>query len=189
MITGVQERSQPQGWLFEYTRGDRAAGDRLAEYARQTVRRRLHTLGLAPQDAEDIVQDCVATVFASLADYDESKGTVDAWLSGFARNAARTWWRGAYARRRSESPLESVAEPIDEREIDLGGSGAVEEAVGLLNPVDQELIQMRFGFGYSFDEIAEMAGMTSVNARKRVSRAVESLRRHPGLRRELGFAS
>jgi DNA-directed RNA polymerase specialized sigma24 family protein len=80
-----------------------------------------------------------------------------------------------------------VAEPTGDGELDLSGSGAVEEAIGLLNPIDQELLQMRFGFGYSFDEIAEMADMTSVNARKRVSRAVESLRRHPGLRRELGF--
>ncbi|MBS1723191.1 MAG: RNA polymerase sigma factor [Armatimonadetes bacterium] len=178
---------QPSRWAEQFARGDRRVGDRLADHVRSVLRRRFLALGLTSQDAEDLVQECVVLVFDAIHEFDAGKGNLDSWLSGYARNVARSWWRGAYSRRRSESSLDSVPEVQEEFKTDLAGSGALEAALGELNPIDQELLQMRFCYGYSFDEIAEMADITPVNARKRVSRAVECLRKNEELRHEIGF--
>ncbi|MCW5936449.1 MAG: RNA polymerase sigma factor [Fimbriimonadaceae bacterium] len=174
--------------MEQYALGDRHSGERLAEHFRAVLRRRFSALGLNSNDVEDLVQDCVTLIFDALGDFDQSKGSLDAWLSGFARNVARSWWRGVYARRESETAFDVVPEMASPDGVDLAGSGALETALSSLSPIDVELLQMRFGFGYSFDEIAHMSGLTPVNARKRVSRAVEALRQNQGLRQEFGFA-
>lgn len=184
----VKETAQPALWVEQFTKGDKNAGENLGRHIQEVLRKRFAFLGLSAQDAEDLVQECSALVFDGIASFDPRRGTLDAWLSGYARNVARSWWRGAYSKKKNESPFDTYTEVAVEDDVSLANSGALETAIGELNPIDQELLQMRFGFGYSFDEIAEMANLTPVNARKRVSRAVESLRRNPGLREELGFA-
>jgi len=186
-ITVPEENVQPTRWATQFANGDRSVGDQLGDHVRAVLRRRFLSIGLAAQDAEDLVQECVTLVFNGIHDFDSDKGSLDAWLAGYARNVARSWWRGAYSRRQAESTLDSVPECAQPDIPYLDGSGSLESALGELHPIDQELLHMRFGFGYSFDEIAQMADLTPVNARKRVSRAVESLRRNASLRNEMGF--
>lgn len=185
----AHEHVQPARWAEQFASGDKSVGDLLAEHVRCVLRRRFFALGMAPQDTEDLVQDCVTLVFDAIDQFDSTKGSLDAWLSGYARNVARSWWRGAYTRRQAEAPLDSAPDAHNEMHPGLAGNGLLEAALSDLSPIDQDLLVMRFGFGYSFDEIAAMADLTPVNARKRVSRAVECLRRNPALRTELGFTN
>ena len=182
-----KENVQPTRWAEQFVHGDRSVGEKLANHVREVLRKRFLSLGLANQDAEDLVQECATMVFDGIQSFDPEKGSLDSWLSGYARNVARSWWRGAYSKRKLESNLDAVSELADNELVSLDGSGSLEIALGSLHPIDQEMLQMRFGFGYSFDEIAVMADLTPVNARKRVSRAVETLRRNALLRVELGF--
>jgi RNA polymerase sigma-70 factor (ECF subfamily) len=184
----VQRSRQASVWAQQFASGNRDIGEQLAVHIRAVLRRRFLSLGMSPEDTEDLVQECAALVFGTIREYDASKGSLDSWLSGYARNVAKTWFRAAYARRQGEAPIDLVPEIPEASGLDVLSGAALGAALGELNPIDQELLQMRFGFGLSFDEIAEMANISAVNARKRVSRAVEALRRNPQLRYELGFA-
>jgi RNA polymerase sigma-70 factor (ECF subfamily) len=186
---GFEENIQASIWAEQFSKGERLNGDRLADHVRSVLKRRLLSLGLSIQDTEDLVQDCATLVFDAMQDYDPKRGSLDAWLSGYARNVARSWWRGSYSRRQSESQLDTLTEICIDSAEDIDRSGALEAALAELNPIDQELLRMRFLFGHSFDEIAHLANITPINARKRVSRAVETLRKNPPLRVELGFDS
>lgn len=186
---GAEENIQASVWAEQFSRGERTNEDRLADHIRRVLKRRLLSQGLNPQDAEDLVQDCATLVFEAMKDFDSRKGTLDSWLSGYARNVARSWWRASYSRRQSESQLDMEMEVGAETTDTVDDGGVLQAALSELNLIDQELLQMRFLFGYSFDEIATMANLTPINARKRVSRAVEVLRKNPLLRSELGFAN
>src|ERR1044071_9621070 len=105
-MTGVYEPFQAGRWAEQFASGDKSVGDRLASHIRAVFRRQFLTLGLTSQEAEDLVQDCVAMVFDAIHEFDAQRGPLDAWLSGYARNVARAWWRGAYSRRRSEAVLD-----------------------------------------------------------------------------------
>lgn len=145
-------------------------------------------MGIPSQDVDDLVQETVTAVISTVDDYDSSRGTMSSWVSGFAKNIARAWWRNSSDRRVLESPLASLdghPEEVDHFET----PAALEDAIRTLSPLDQELLQLRFSFGYSFDEIEKLTGMTSAAARKRVSRAIEQLRQNSALRRELGLAA
>jgi RNA polymerase sigma factor (sigma-70 family) len=165
----------------------RASGNQLANEVRQMARRKFLMMGIPSQDLDDLVQETVAAVIATADGYDESKGSVSSWVSGFTRNIARAWWRTHAHRRIVEAPLSSVESHADEEDR-FDSPAALDDALRGLSPLDQELLQLRFAYGYSFEEIEQMTDLTSVAARKRVSRAIEQLRNHAALRDELGVA-
>lgn len=174
-------------WGSEGGLGVRPNGAQLADEVRKLARRRFVAMGIPSQDVDDLVQETVTAVIATADDYDSSRGSMSSWVSGFAKNIARAWWRNSSDRRTLESPLATLdGHAADEERFDT--PAALEDAIRSLSPLDQELLQLRFSFGYSFDEIESLTGMTSAAARKRVSRAIEQLRNNTGLRNELGLA-
>jgi RNA polymerase sigma factor (sigma-70 family) len=54
-------------------------------------------------------------------------------------------------------------------------------ALNKLAKKDRNLLSMKFGMGLSSDEIAEQVKMSPTQVRKRISRAIERLRRQPAI--------
>jgi RNA polymerase sigma-70 factor (ECF subfamily) len=164
-----------------------ANDESFVQHARRVLSNRFRQAGLKAGDAEDLTQECLVELITHFDRFDPSTGTIDSWIGGFARNATRAWFRRESTRRNNEvSYLQAPEAGLAAKEAELEAEG-IRSGLASLCLVDQELLYMRFAMSLSFDEIAESTGMTSVNARKRVSRAVEKLRRDPGIREVLGF--
>lgn len=159
--------------------GDFALGENLAVRLRQVLVLRLRGLGVPPQETEDLAQQCLIEIVETIQRFDSGKGSLEAWAAGIARNVARNW-RRTQVRRMTEPLEEAIARPLMS---DAGAESvaAVSEALSGLNLIDRELLHMRFALGMSFSEIEAQTDLTQANARKRVSRAVETLRRHPAI--------
>ncbi|MBL8049248.1 MAG: sigma-70 family RNA polymerase sigma factor [Chthonomonas sp.] len=167
--------------------GDESKAGVLSQVLRESFVKKFLAIGLGFDDANELAQDCVCEVMLNLGRFDENRANFQSWASGFARTHLRAWRRKELGRRSVEHSLEDVAEAavVDEElnEVDC----ALRTCLGSLPVVDRELLIMRFSLGLSFDEIAERANLSSVNARKRLSRAMERLRRDPVLREALGM--
>lgn len=174
-------------WVNKANEGESRQSEALASYLRDLLVRRFAQLGLNSDQAQELAQECLIDVIQNLAKFDEAKGSLSTWVNGFARTSVRSWRRREFGRRTVESPLDHAPEVSS----DDPGISEVEDAVSAslssLNVIDRELLYMRFSMGLSFDEIAEKANITSVNARKRISRAVDKLRKDPDLRMSLGL--
>jgi RNA polymerase sigma factor (sigma-70 family) len=169
------------------TKGDQTRkSESFVQHARRVLLQRFRHAGMSAQESEDLVQECLIDLIMRIDRFDDSKGTLDAWIGGFARNAARAWWRRETVRKTAELPIGSVPEDgfAVEHAVE---QNSVRISVAQLAAVDQELLYMRFALGMSFEDIATSANLTTVNARKRVSRAVERLRNDPAVREALGF--
>jgi len=158
----------------------------LTNQARTMLLARFRQAGLDTAEAEDLAQECLVDILERMDRYDNAKGPMEAWISGFARNAIRSWYRRESSRKQAETSLDNlgdVAHPTESSSpID-----AIQHGLGELNLVDRELMYMRFSLGMSFEDIARSTDLTAMNCRKRVSRAVERLRRDPGVREALGL--
>jgi RNA polymerase sigma-70 factor (ECF subfamily) len=164
-----------------------ASSETFVQHARRVLSARFRQAGLKPGDAEDLTQECLVELITHFDRFDPTKGTIDSWIGGFARNATRAWFRREGTRRNNEvSYLQAPESGLATKEAEIEAEG-IRSGLASLCLVDQELLYMRFAMSLSFDEIAEGTGMTSVNARKRVSRAVEKLRKDPQIREALGF--
>ncbi|HVT14129.1 MAG TPA: sigma-70 family RNA polymerase sigma factor [Fimbriimonadaceae bacterium] len=157
------------------------------QHARRVLTTRFRQAGLKPAEAEDLTQECLVELITHIDRFDAARGSVDSWISGFARNAVKSWWRREVPRRASELHYMQVPEAGLAKSESMMEISAIKYGLGELCLIDQELLYMRFGLGMSFEDIATNANMTCVNARKRVSRAVERLRRDPAIREALGF--
>ena len=131
-------------------------------------------LGLDHDTALDLVQDAFVKAHAHL---DQCRGadSMRSWLFRIFRNAMLDWARNV---RRTEVPLLDVEEPGDDE--DFAERHALREAIGAalaaLPPILREAFLLRHELGHSYQEIAELAGITLSAAKMRVARAHAALR-------------
>jgi RNA polymerase sigma factor (sigma-70 family) len=131
-------------------------------------------LGLDHDTALDLVQDAFVKAHARLHQCREP-AKVRSWLFRIFRNAMLDWARNV---RRTEVPLLDVEEPADAE--DFAERHALREAIGAalaaLPPILREAFLLRHELGHSYEEIAELAGVSLSAAKMRVARAHAALR-------------
>ena len=131
-------------------------------------------LGLDHDTALDLVQDAFVKAHARLHQCREP-AKVRSWLFRIFRNAMLDWARNV---RRTEVPLLDVEEPADDE--DFAERHALREAIGAalaaLPPILREAFLLRHELGHSYEEIAELAGVSLSAAKMRVARAHAALR-------------
>jgi RNA polymerase sigma factor (sigma-70 family) len=131
-------------------------------------------LGLDHDNALDIVQETFVKAFARL-DQCREADKVQSWLFRIFRNTMLDWAKNV---RRGEASLLDCDEPGYGE--DFGERHALRVAIGdalaLLPPILREAFLLRHEVGHSYEEIAEVAGISLSAAKMRVTRAREALR-------------
>lgn len=146
------------------------------------VRGRLQGAAFSEEDLEDCVADSFCEFWESLGRFDESKGSIKAWLAAIAANNARDLVR----KRKNEALSVSIeddnaAEPASEYSLE-GDFETKEQRAELLAAVrslespDREIIIRKFYLQQSSKEIAEALSLSVSNVDTRTHRAVRKLR-------------
>jgi RNA polymerase sigma-70 factor, ECF subfamily len=127
--------------------------------------------------AEDVTAQAFERAYRKRRSYRRSRGTVEAWLFGIARNAALDELR----RRRRRASLES--EPPDtglrsaEEHAELAlRRETVRAALAGLSGAERDLVALKFAGGLSNAEIARVLGVSESNAGTRLHRTLTKLR-------------
>lgn len=135
----------------------------------------------------EMAQDVAQTVFLILAAKADSlkPGTVlSAWLFRVAHHACRNARRVEARRRRYErkaaEDMEIAASDAQARIAAASWETGLDDALAKLNESDRDAVLLRYVEEMSPDEIAAALGISPAAAHKRVSRALERLRRHFG---------
>jgi RNA polymerase sigma-70 factor (ECF subfamily) len=157
-----------------------ALDDAIAEFI--DLRPRLH--GIAHRilgchaDAEDVVQDAwIRWQTCNRTQVRSSTAFLVTVTTRLAINAAQS------ARARRESPVgdwfpdlvDSGSDPTEEAEQQEAMARGISRLLERLSPDERTAFILRQGFDYPYPAIAEMLGLTQVNARQLVSRAGKRL--------------
>ena len=153
----------------------------------ELARLRLVQQGVPQQDAEDLAQDILVNVFQQIHNFNPELGAMESWISGFARMSARAWRRQKLKQSRVEVSLEMMLFVRQHEQPDHGLADVIERSVGKLAPVDRVLMRLRFIQGYTSAQIAKITGLSNVNVRKRLSRAMERMRHDESIREALAL--
>jgi RNA polymerase sigma factor (sigma-70 family) len=131
-------------------------------------------LGLDHDTALDLVQDAFVKAYHR-RDQCRERAKVQSWLFRIFRNAMLDWAKNV---RRTEVPILDVDEPAENE--DFAERHALREAIGAalasLPPILREAFLLRHDIGHSYEEIAEIAGVSLSAAKMRVARACDALR-------------
>jgi len=149
----------------------------LFEELRKPLLRYLVSLGLSPDEAQDVVQDSFLCLHRSLTS-GASKENARAWLFRVAHNAARNRQR-SYHRR--------FAEPLGDTALEIAGASTPEHAVlreekfrklgaaiRSLGDTERECLLLR-AEGLRYREIGEVLGLATSTVADTVDRAVKKL--------------
>jgi RNA polymerase sigma-70 factor, ECF subfamily len=133
---------------------------------------------LGPDEAEDLTAHVFAQVWARRGAFDERKGSLNTWLWAIVRNAItdqiRQKYRGPYMAEllpdsvKTSGPLDDVAKREEWQTL--------RTALKTLNPLDQDIIALRFGAGHTNRDIAALLAMGEANVAQRLRRALHKLR-------------
>lgn len=160
--------------VMESLRGDPDAFSLLVRRHQNALHRYGITLGLDGDTALDLLQETFVKAHGRLNQCREAD-RFRSWLFRIYRNAMLDWRRDI---RRTEVSATEVAEPADP--TDLGEQLALRDAIGGalagLPAILREAFLLRHHLGHSYEEIAEIAGVTVSAAKMRVMRAREILR-------------
>ena len=129
-------------------------------------------------DAEDIASDVFLYCLDHYDDYDPNRSAISTWLFLIVNSRIKNHYRDA----KDSVALDSVIGFLPDDCVDMDDClywedviKRVERAIGHLDDRKQKIIRLRYFEEKTSDEIAEIMGISSVNARVLLSRAISTL--------------
>lgn len=127
-----------------------------------------------PTDADDVVQEVMLKVFGSIQKF-ESRSTFKTWLVRIAMNTC-------YSMRSKLKRNQEMKEVLSNEEINSPKSHIptdlldAHKLLSKLEPIEKELLTLRFVANLKFDEISEVTGLSLSATKMRIYRAQEKLK-------------
>lgn len=162
-----------RAWIRGYMEGDARAGELLAGHVLATVRRRIKGYGVPANDVDDLAQSCVLEVLRHASEFDPARGRLDSWVGGFAFNTVRQY--------RRQARLGQGARHRDDFAAKARVSAPLTLALTCLDQEEKKLIHMRFVMRLTSPEIATELSQSPIAVRRKISRVLEKLRKHPSI--------
>jgi RNA polymerase sigma-70 factor (ECF subfamily) len=129
----------------------------------------------------DMCQETMLKAMFNIDKYEDRGVPFSAWIYRIASNEVNLYFRKSAKVKTVEIQEKHVKEILIEISVDdLSNEEEQERLIKALNslePEQSEIIDLRFFMGYSFKEIAEFYGITEPNAKMRVYRILERLKK------------
>jgi RNA polymerase sigma-70 factor, ECF subfamily len=140
------------------------------------VRRYLSHLASGSEIADDLLQETFLQMHRSRAAYNP-KYAVRPWVFGLARNVFLMTRRAARQWAKIHESREYLPEfPVLPEADRLGSHDEIRRCIAHLSPDQVEALLLHHEWGFSFEEIAGMLGISAAAARARASRGMADLR-------------
>ena len=124
-----------------------------------------------PHDAEDLVSAVFMKVIQKLDSYDPAKASVSTWVYTITRNTVTDYFRA----RRNMIAFEDYM--VDEAPPELTDDAldSLADALMTLKEKERDLLVLHYYSGQTLKNVAEMMGMSYINAKVIHKKALESL--------------
>jgi len=134
------------------------------------------------REAEDLLHDVFIEVWRQAGDYDQSRGSVRAWLLMRMRSRALDRRKAAVFSKRADLPTpeavaDAVGDPVSGEDPALGPDRqAVRRALAQLPAEQRQVLELGYFEGLSSSEIAERVRAPIGTVKSRVAAALSKLR-------------
>jgi RNA polymerase sigma-70 factor (ECF subfamily) len=151
----------------------------LVERFRARVWRICYRLMSNEADAHDAAQEVFVRLFMNRAKF-EGRSKYSTWVHGVAVRTCLTLRRGRGRRQKHEAPSMAAAEQSTTTPPTEGLSLDLLAMLETLDEEDRALVILKYAEEYSYDELAEIFGLSVSACKMRVSRARERIQRQFG---------
>ncbi|MBX9915039.1 MAG: RNA polymerase sigma factor SigX [Pseudomonadaceae bacterium] len=129
------------------------------------------------RDADDVCQEVMLKVLYGLKNF-EGKSKFKTWLYSITYNECITQYRKERRKRRllDALSLDPQEEAVEEKPVKVEGGGGLDRWLVHVNPIDREILVLRFVAELEFQEIADIMHMGLSATKMRYKRALDRLR-------------
>ncbi len=172
------ELSEQSVWMLAIRdRQDRAAFANLFDFYAPRLKAMIMRGGAGADQAEDVVQDVMLTVWRKAAQFDPERAQVSAWIYRIARN------RQVDILRKERRPVPEALKHEELPEADAGQALALEQeisqlkqALAQLKPDQREMIEKAYMGELSHREISRDSGVALGTIKSRIRLGLDRLR-------------
>ena len=169
--------------------GDNGAYEVLVGRFQQPVYNLVYRLMTHPGEASDVVQEVFLKVFRNIGSF-RNQSSLKTWIYRIAVNEAHNHRRWFFRHRRNEVELEGASRGTATVEDTLSDAGRspfeyvldrethslIEDALSRINPAFRAAVVLRDVEGLSYEEVAEILGISMGTVKSRILRGREALR-------------
>ena len=130
-----------------------------------------------PHDAEDLVSVVFMKVVKKLDSYDPAKASISTWVYSITRNTVTDYFR---TRRSLVSFEDYMPDEASSAKLTDEALDSLAEALMSLKEKERDLIVLHYYSGYTLKTVAEMMGMSYINAKVIHKNALNGLRKFFG---------
>jgi RNA polymerase sigma-70 factor (ECF subfamily) len=171
-----EENEELRALMTRYQGGSLDAFQEIYAQLAPGVRRYLCHLTFGSEAADDLLQETFLQVHRSRAAYNTAYA-VKPWVFGLARNVFLMNRRAARRRAKVHEYRQELPEyPVPPEVERLGSTDEVRRCLAGLSTDQAEALLLHHEWGFSFEEIAGMLGISAAAARARASRGMADLR-------------
>jgi RNA polymerase sigma-70 factor (ECF subfamily) len=127
-----------------------------------------------PNDADDVVQEIMLKVYSSITKF-ESRSTFKTWLVRIAMNTCYSM-RSKLKRNQALKDELSDYQPENQKSYIPTDILDAHKLLSKLEPIEKELLTLRFVANLKFEEISEVTGLALSATKMRIYRAQEKLK-------------
>ena len=127
-----------------------------------------------PHDVEDLVSAVFMKIVQKLDSYDPTKSSVSTWVYTITRNTVTDHFRT----RRDMVALENCKVDEQPEELTDDALDSLADALRALKEKARDLIVLHYYQGHTLKVVAEMMGMSYINAKVLHKKALNRLREH-----------
>lgn len=125
------------------------------------------------EDLEDLYQDVLVNLWQSMTRY-RGEASMKTWVYRIALNTCVSTVR-SHSRRINGTPIDVLVNVADDAEEVRADISELHECISTLPPLDSAVVMLWLD-EYTYDEIAEMVGLSRGNVAVRLHRAKEKLK-------------
>ncbi len=122
--------------------------------------------------ADDILQTTWIKVIKSLPEYSDRGYKISSWIFSIAKNEMRQHWR----KNGREIPYDNNLHDLAQVETKDEDKIYIDQVIAKLDPVDQELLRLRYIADLPLGEISKLLNLNPVNVRVKMHRALSRAR-------------
>lgn len=126
-----------------------------------------------PHEVEDLVSAVFLKVMQKLDSYDPAKASLSTWIYTITRNTVTDFFRTRWSAAAFEDNIgyEELSAGIDDNALDV-----LADALLSLKEQERDLVVLHYYEGYTLKTVAEMMGMSYINAKVIHKKALTGLR-------------
>jgi len=164
---------QDEDLMRHFCNGKNAAFDELyIRYYPKLYNYILHSTSFTPAQSKDILHDVFVKVIENKKQFNQSK-KLSVWIYTLINNECRNIYKHQVVKDKSLFEIAKTTETKQDRVKDIRQAKQIRKSIKKLNPIYKQVFLLRFNFGFSIKETAQILEITEGTVKSRLFNCIQ----------------